>query len=574
MNKDFLELAKTTIYNLYQLIGDKRITVALTDTTGKLQFVFSDGKEPVAYDFQIAEPNAEFFNIPHTDDVYGLASCILNSNNQIIAYLGVFSEKEKKIFPFVKKTLETIKNSLENQLKIAEFTTNFEQVYAQFLGVMETIPLGTFVTDSQTKIIYANDAALKIFNVKKNDVIGQILDEYLSTEDLFKKMLEQGIETMDEDMVFDMPSGIVRCEVIVSLAKRTLYDYAGLVIKFKNVEYMNTFKKSKNEYKAYFQFDDIIGESPAIKEALRLSKIAARSMSNVLILGESGTGKELFAQAIHNHSPRREGPFIAVNCGALPQGLIESELFGYEGGAFTGSKKEGQPGKFELANGGTLFLDEIGDMPLYEQTRLLRVLQNKEVVRVGGKHVIPVNVRILTATNHDIEKQVLENKFRKDLFYRINVFSIVLPSLNDRREDIMPLCDVFIKKYRIKLNKDIKGIHPEALDVLLSHTWFGNIRELENAIERAVNIARGSEITLNDLPSNFAQNLKEEAYGIENINEPFTLSQAMERNFIISVMKEHGGNISKVSKAIGMSRSTLYRKMQVYNVNQYSYKSK
>ena len=572
MNKEFLELAKTTIQNLYQLIGDKNITVALADVDGKLQLVFSDANTPSACGFQILKPNAELNVIPCHEDTYGLASRILNSNKETIAYLGIFIKEDKKRIPFIKKTLETLKNALENQLKVTEFTTDFEQVYAQFLGVMETIPLGTFVTDSQTNIIHVNDAALKIFNIKEHDVIGQKLDKYLNTGNLFEKMLEQGKETMDEEMVFTMPSGTIRCEVIVSLVKRSLYDYAGLVIKFKNVEYMNTFKKSKNEYKAYFQFGDIIGESHAIKEALRLSKIAARSMSNVLILGESGTGKELFAQAIHNHSPRREGPFIAVNCGALPQGLIESELFGYEGGAFTGSKKEGQPGKFELANGGTLFLDEIGDMPLYEQTRLLRVLQNKEVVRVGGKHVIPVNVRILTATNHDIEKQVLENKFRKDLFYRINVFSISIPPLRERVEDIVPLCEVFIKKYRIKLNKNIKGIHPQALEVLLAHTWVGNIRELENIIERAINIARGNEITLDDLPSNFFQETREDGVNANSTNETFTPSQLMERNFIISAMKKHGGNISKVSIAIGLSRRTLYRKMELYNINQYSYK--
>jgi transcriptional regulator with PAS, ATPase and Fis domain len=580
MNKNFLEIASATIENIYRLVSSSGITVVLTDESGAPQLVWRDTDSPSMYPpLRPAELNERFHTIPCPDGVYGIAAPIIDANNETVACLGIFASNGEKNAALAGKCLESMKGSLEGQWKSIELKSHFEQVYGQFLGVMETIPLGTFVTDSQLKIIHVNDATLKIFNARMQDIIGKKIDDYLCTGRLFQQMLHQGVTMMDEEMVFSMPQGQIRCEVIVTL----IYGWAhgnGLVVKLKNTDYMNKFKKSKKEQKAYFQFDDVVGTSSAIQEAVRLGKIAARSTSNVLILGESGTGKELFAQAIHNHSPRREGPFVAINCGALPGGLIESELFGYEGGAFTGAKKEGQAGKFEQANGGTLFLDEIGDMPLHEQIRLLRVLQNKEIVRIGGNRTIPVNVRILAATNRDIEKQVMEDKFRKDLFFRINVFSISLPSLNDRVEDIEPLSEMFLKKYRVLQNKDIKGIDEQTREALLSHTWVGNIRELENVIERAVNIARKNEITLDDLPDNVKRSLKGASYYVEDsndiapdtVNNGFTLIQNMERNSIIEVLKENNGNISKASGAIGLSRRTFYRKLEFYNINHYNYK--
>jgi len=372
-----------------------------------------------------------------------------------------------------------------------------------------------------------------------------------------------------------MPDGDVTCEVIVSLVKgKENENIQGLVIKLKNSKYMWKFKKSKDDNKAHFYFEDIVGASPTIKEAIRLAKIAARSTSNVLILGESGTGKELFAQSIHNHSSRREGPFVAINCGAMPGGLVESELFGYEGGAFTGARKEGQPGKFEQANGGTLFLDEIGDMPINEQISLLRVLQNKEVVRVGGNRIIKINVRIIAATNRDIEKEVQENRFRKDLFYRLNVFSISIPPLNERKEDLIQLTELFIKKYNVMLNKEVTGIHPIARKALMYHNWSGNIRELENVIERAVNVTRKNELMIEDLPSSFQQFLTEETVVKSKSEEKLTTHQELEKIAILQELKKSRGNISKAAQMLGIGRRTLYRRLEAYEIDNYLYKRK
>jgi transcriptional regulator with PAS, ATPase and Fis domain len=387
--------------------------------------------------------------------------------------------------------------------------------------------------------------------------------------------MREGKTMFDEEMTFDMPDGTIKCEVIVSLVKGGEREgVQGLVVKLKNTEYMYKFKKSKDDNKAYFNFEDIIGHSSALQEAIRLGKIAARSTTNVLITGESGTGKELFAQSIHNHSSRREGPFVAVNCGALPGGLIESELFGYEGGAFTGARKEGQKGKFEQANGGTLFLDEIGDMPIGEQVRLLRVLQNKEIVRVGGTRPIKINVRIIAATNRDIEELVREKKFRSDLYYRLNVFSIPIPTLNERIEDIIPISDMFVKRYSVLTNKEVVGIDDEARQALMNHHWAGNVRELENVIERAVNITRNNMIGIKDLPTGFEKNLapynRKPSYYEED--EDLTIVQALERDAIVETLNICKGNISKSAEILGIGRRSLYRRLAEYGIDSKKYK--
>ncbi|NLY71425.1 MAG: sigma 54-interacting transcriptional regulator [Clostridiales bacterium] len=265
-------------------------------------------------------------------------------------------------------------------------------------------------------------------------------------------------------------------------------------------------------------------------------------------------------------------PFVAINCGALPSGLIESELFGYEGGAFTGAKKEGQAGKFEQANGGTLFLDEIADMPLQEQITLLRVLQNKEVVRVGGNRIIKINVRVIAATNVDIEKKVLENKFRKDLFYRLNVFSITIPPLRERPVDILLLAEAFLKRYSVILNKDVVDMSSEVKEALVEHQWPGNIRELENVIERAVNITRSNIITMEDLPPNFHTNSTTTANNQRD--RKLSLIEQNEKSTIIEGLIKCNGNISKTADLIGIGRRSLYRRLEYYGINSSKYRTK
>ncbi|MDF9409417.1 sigma 54-interacting transcriptional regulator [Pelotomaculum isophthalicicum JI] len=288
----------------------------------------------------------------------------------------------------------------------------------------------------------------------------------------------------------------------------------------------------------------------------RLALMAAQTASTILITGGCGTGKELFAQAIHNASSRWYQPFININCAAIPAELAESELFGYEGGAFTGASKHGKPGKFELADRSTIFLDEIGDMPLPLQSKLLRIIQEKEVMRVGGLHPKKIDVRIIAATNQDLQKLYYEGKFRQDLYYRLKVISLNIPPLSTHSEDIPILVNYFIDIYSKANNKQIKGISKEAMNYLLSYDWPGNIRELGNVIERAILFCKEKIIRLEDLGvSNNNSN-------IESGADIFSLS-GIERDTILKALQATNGNKSQTAKILGISRSTLYKKLEL-----------
>lgn len=311
-------------------------------------------------------------------------------------------------------------------------------------------------------------------------------------------------------------------------------------------------------YTAKYNFDHIVGESPKIKDSIQLAKRAAQSMSLVLLEGESGTGKELFAQAIHNHSNRNEGPFIAINCGALPKTLIESELFGYEAGAFTGAKTQGQPGKFELANGGTLFLDEIGELPLDSQTSLLRVLQDYTITRIGALKSLPIDVRIIAATNKNLQEEVQKGTFRLDLFYRINVIDIHIPPLRERPEDVEVLAQHYLLKLATKLGYPVLRLSPEVKQIFYEYTWPGNVRELINVLERAFHLIEKEVI----LPEHLPQQLKNI---IEFEGNRFLLENA-EESLIKSALIQTENNISQAAVLLGIGRATLYRKIGKYNI--------
>lgn len=312
-----------------------------------------------------------------------------------------------------------------------------------------------------------------------------------------------------------------------------------------------------------YSFKDIIGDSDSIKEAIKIAEIASNGNSNILILGESGTGKELFAQSIHSNSYRKDKPFIDVNCGSLPLNLAESELFGYEGGSYTGSKKEGQPGKFELADGGTIFLDEIGELPLSIQVSLLRIIQERKVTRIGSQSSKDIDIMIIAATNKNLFESVQNNTFRGDLFYRLNVFNINLPPLREHQEDIPLLVKSFIERYNNRFNRSIEGITEEALYLLKQYSWPGNIRELSNIIERAIQIAVNKNIEVRDLPIYITTNTNiQDIKGRVNIG----LMEKEEIRTINSILRKTNGNAKVTSEVLGISRATLYRKLIKYDI--------
>jgi transcriptional regulator with PAS, ATPase and Fis domain len=294
---------------------------------------------------------------------------------------------------------------------------------------------------------------------------------------------------------------------------------------------------------------------------VRHAQIASQINSNVLLLGESGTGKDLFAQAIHNSSGRRDGPYVAINCATIPRDLITSELFGYVEGAFTGSRKGGSQGKFELADGGTIFLDEIGETPLEVQAALLRVMEDKSIIKIGGTKVTTVNVRIIAATNKHLKEEVRKGKFREDLYYRSNVFTIRMVPLRKRIEDIPLLVDSFIKNISRSMGKEIVSIDSMVMEYFMSYQWPGNVRELQNVLERMINIAHTSKLAVDLLPREIIRSRSP-----ENAEEDVEPVDTMERGLILRLL---GSSLTKknIAKKLGISRSTLYRKLEKYELD-------
>lgn len=314
------------------------------------------------------------------------------------------------------------------------------------------------------------------------------------------------------------------------------------------------------------QFDELIGQSPPMRKLIDRLQRVADTETSILITGETGTGKELVAQVLHRRSRRQKGPFVAVNCAALPDALLESELFGYKSGAFTDAKTE-HKGLFFQANGGTLFFDEIGDFPLTLQPKLLRSLEERRVRPIGGTSEIAFDARIIAATNRDIETAVEENRFREDLYYRINVIQIDLPPLRERGTDILLLAQHFVEQFAIRSDKQIAGISNSASEKLLNYTWPGNIRELRNIIERAVVLTRYEKISVDDLPEKI-RNYKTSQFlvGSDNPSELVPI-QEVEHRYILHVLKTVGGNKTLAARVLGLDRKTLYRKLQHYKIS-------
>ncbi|MEW5935953.1 MAG: sigma 54-interacting transcriptional regulator, partial [Bacillota bacterium] len=308
---------------------------------------------------------------------------------------------------------------------------------------------------------------------------------------------------------------------------------------------------------AKFTFVDLVGADPHFRAAVELARRAAATSATVLLEGETGTGKELFAQAIHNASRRAMGPFVAVNCGVIPRELVASELFGYVEGAFTGARRGGRPGKFELADGGTLFLDEVSEMSLEMQVGLLRVLQERKVVRVGGDRVIPVDVRVIAATNRDLRAEVERGRFRQDLYFRLNVFHIRVPALRHRRGDIPLLVNYFLERYCRAYGRRVPGLHPEVVAALQAYPWPGNVRELQNVVERLVLTVDNGDVSPAHLPPDVTGSASQFPAPRRKRGRLRELQHAE----IMRVLAECGGNVSRAASELGVARSTIYRRL-------------
>jgi len=436
---------------------------------------------------------------------------------------------------------------------------------ASFLhAVMDNPFEGILAIDNAGIITFVNSFFMNVFNLSQGDVVGKKIWDALPGCRLYDTVL-QGHSQWGEYLRINERDFIIlrfplksEGKIIGAVVKTIFPDMTtarGIANKIMHPS------KAVEPRRPFFTCMDIIGETPPMLAAKKLARKAARTDSTLLITGESGTGKEIFAQAVHNRSVRRDGPFVKVNCAAIPENLLESELFGFVDGSFTGAMRGGKPGKFELAEGGTIFLDEIGDMSLAMQAKLLTVLQEKEVERIGGTKPIPLNVRITAATNKDLHKMVREGRFREDLFYRLKVMEIQLPPLRERTEDIPLIVDYLVKKINQKIGSDIQGVNMESLKRMMNYHWPGNVRELENMIEQATNLSEESLIDLTGLL------MPGDGWCVENdAPEPEAKSLQMsvadrEKDLILGALTRANGNKAKAARLLNIQRSVLYKKM-------------
>lgn len=438
-------------------------------------------------------------------------------------------------------------------------------------SIFDALYDGILIADASFKVVYANPSYTRITNVKYEEIVGRSLESVRPGARL-PSVIKSGKQILGAKRIVDDVTYVVNMVPIFSggevVGGVSVLNEIGDIVKLteqlnaSNLKIKKLEKHVKRLGNARYKFDDIVSDSDLSKESKALAKKVAQTTSNVLIFGESGTGKELYAQAIHNASDRKDAPFVAINCAMFDHQLLESELFGYEEGAFTGAKKGGKLGLFEIAEGGTLFLDEISEMSYGLQARLLRVLQERIMRRIGGVEEIAIDVRIISATNKDLEHMVHEHTFRKDLYYRLSVFPIRLAPLRHRKEDILPLATSFLEEMSNRLGHRI-SLSKEARDIFLSYDWHGNVREIRNTIEFAGNLLEGYEITAEHLPAKIQKEaVKQKLMAIKPLSEHI---KALETREIEKALATFGDTLEgkkKAAEALGISLATLYNKMK------------
>ena len=458
-------------------------------------------------------------------------------------------------------------SDIENCLRIsrAERKMRLENAYKDIM--LQAMSQGVVALNERNVITHMNKAAADILHLAREHTGDNIQSFLARQESSVRQLFESEGTWTDRDLTLKLGRNQIR----ITATLRNIVDdngtRLGCIIIFDEIKRTQRMVARYVGATARLTFDDIIGESAAFRRSIAMAQSAARSDASILLLGESGTGKDILAQAIHNASSRRDNPYVAINCGAIPKELVASELFGYAEGAFTGAKRGGSAGKFEMADGGTIFLDEIGEMPLDLQVHLLRVLENRTITRVGGAESIPINVRVIAATNADLKESVDAGLFRSDLYYRLNVISLNLPPLRERIGDIPKLIRHFYSQYF-----DGQVVIPEDYEeILCRYSWPGNIRELRNIIERTVSLSPDKRLRTDYLPADLvktkkpAQNTPVPETG-GNVRSVTTVRDAEKEALITSIIRNQG-NITQAAKDLGISRVTVYRKLKAYGID-------
>lgn len=491
------------------------------------------------------------YPIKNEDSVVGVIGMIAFNEEQRKAFL----QNEDNFMNFVGRMSRLISS------RIREQALNKQLLYKsmELATIIDAVDEGILAIDEEGKILHVNHWVMNLLQIQE-DITGEHIDTILP-QNRVTKALKTCSKINDQEEILKIKNGFYRFLISVKPIMINSVN-VGAVATFKDFNKLHRSIVKIRENPGELTFKKILGKSPNFIRVKKQAKEVAAQNATVLLLGESGTGKELFARAIHNESPRRDEVFMAINCGAIPDSLIESELFGYEKGSFTGANPGGKIGKFEMANKGTVFLDEIGDMPLHMQVKLLRVLQEQEIIRVGGLVPIKIDVRIIAATNQDLWEMVKKGEFREDLYYRLNVVPINIPPLRERPDDILELASKLLERYSKIYEKNIKDISLEAEKLLLQHSWPGNVRELENLIEYGVIFEKGRKLTAKTLSKKITSEVK------GKITPKGTLKEIVaeyEKKIITNSLKQYGDDLmakEKVAKDLGISIPTLYRKIR------------
>jgi len=491
-------------------------------------------------------------------------------NSKIIGYISLISfnlnekeqlmNKKNEIISF----LEEMSKLIVNTIAQIDIYKEYKKLSRSLQTTISLVSYGLITCNDKGIVINCNEVASTFLGLQDVDIIGKSIRMLLPDSSAVTKIFDEKTNIAEEEWRKNLRGKWCNLLICGKTICNESGKHEGAVFTLQKEEEIHRLIYKIGGKEIDYTLDDIIGPSTEL-ESVRKSIVAiAPSDSTVLIRGESGTGKELVARTIHGLSPRRNKPFIAINCCAIPDALLESELFGYEDGAFTGAKRGGKAGKLEIANGGTLFLDEIGDMPLHLQVKLLRILQEKIVERIGGCQQVKLDIRIIAATNQNLEEKIQNKEFREDLYYRINVIPLVIPPLRERQSDIIPLCEYFIKKYNNKFNRKVQGIAEDFRRRILEYDWPGNVRELENAIEYAMNVEKDNVLNFESLPAKIKN--------IEESNNIMLKQQTgqVEKKLISKAIELFGNTEEgklKAAELLGISRATLYRKIKRLNID-------
>ncbi|MFD1415073.1 sigma-54 interaction domain-containing protein [Oceanobacillus jeddahense] len=552
-NLKVLEKNSWKTFDLYKVAKETNPTKIFLKNNEEIQFVqlFNETNEIVLTPCKEAPSSISFTKLMNTVETFG--HVIIQDNGKYIGYVNATA------------ILKQIMNT-------------YKKMEAYFKTVLQTIDSSCTAIDSNQNVLIWTEGAERIFSVKQEDIIGKKITDFFAPERL------EVLKSITEGSSVTNSQHHAREDLVVMINSNPVYlnkEVIGAVVSETNItsqirlhnELSNTTEKLFNLEKEVNKlmpsedpFVAIKGNSNILKKTISMTRKAATTNTNILIYGESGVGKELFAKAVHNIREGQNAPFVPINCGAIPSTLFESEIFGYEKGAFSGADQKGKKGKVELAKGGTLFLDEIGEMPLDMQVKILRLLQEKKFFSVGGTKEKEVDFRVVAATNRNLKKLVEEGKFREDLYYRLNVVNIEIPPLRSRPEDVIELTHYFLYEISIKYNRPIYGISQAVMQALLQHDWPGNIRELKNGIERLVVFSENGEIKVEDLPFEIGGTKsapgKQLPYFTEYDNRALSERlEEVEKEIILKQLEKENGNKLACAKTLQITRATLYNRI-------------